>query len=54
MIMSLIIATICLIFGIYKGVVRAKYDQGAFWLALACFNVLAYIIDKLQLCQTID
>jgi hypothetical protein len=54
MILSLITATICLIFGIYKGVIRAKYDQGAFWLALACFNVLAYIIDKLQLWQTIN
>ena len=52
MIMSLIAATVCLIFGLYKGVIRAKYDQGAFWIALACFNVLTYIIDKLQLWQT--
>ena len=54
MILSLITATICLMIGIYKALIREKYDQGTFWIALSCVNILAYIIDKLQLWRTID
>lgn len=54
MIISFIAAVICLIFGIYKALIMEKYDQGAFWIALCCFNVLIYIVNKLQLWQTID
>lgn len=45
--LQLIIITICLIFGIYKGVIKEEYSKGTFWICMAIFGQLGLIIDKL-------
>ena len=46
-ILETITITICLIIGLYKGVIKEEYAKGAFWLCLAIFNQLTIILDKI-------
>ena len=46
-VLQLITTIICLIFGIYKGVIKEEHSKGTFWICLAISDQLLFIIDKL-------